>query len=57
MMRVLLTFGAVAFLMAALLDPLWAWGLGRPIPWQRDLLLALGGGLCFYARVKFRHLL
>ncbi|WP_305046948.1 hypothetical protein [Geoalkalibacter sp.] len=57
MMRVLLTWGAVGFLMAALLDPLWAWGLGRPIPWSRDLLLALGGILCFYARVRFRDLL
>ncbi|SDL71366.1 hypothetical protein SAMN05660860_01092 [Geoalkalibacter ferrihydriticus] len=57
MMRTLLQLGAVGFSMAALLDPLWVSGLGRPIAWQRDLLLAIGGILCFYALVRFRDLL
>ncbi len=56
-MAKLLKVGAVGFLMAALLDPLWTGGLGRPIAWQRDLLLAIGGLLCYFALVKFRDFL
>lgn len=54
MMRKLLILGAVGFSMAAILDPLWRSGLGEPVAWGRDLLLALGGGLCFYALIRFR---
>lgn len=56
-MRTLLTIGAAGFLCAAFLDMLWTGGLGRPIAWQRDILLALGGVLCFYVLVRFRDFL
>jgi len=54
MIKKLLTFGAVSFLCAALLDPLWASGLDRPIPWIRDLVMAGIGAVCFYLLVRFR---
>jgi len=54
MIKKLLTFGAVSFLCAAFLDPLWASGLDRPIPWGRDILMAAAGVVCFYLLVRFR---
>lgn len=54
MIKKLLTFGAVGFLCAAFLDPLWVWGLDRPIPWFRDILMAAVGVVCFYLLIKFR---
>ncbi|MGE4343182.1 MAG: hypothetical protein AB7F20_02700 [Geoalkalibacter sp.] len=57
MMRKLLPLGAVGFSTAAMLDPLWQAGLGEPIAWGRDLLLAVGGGLCFYALIRYRDFL
>lgn len=54
MIKKLLTFGVVGFLCAAFLDPLWASGLDRPIPWFRDVLMAVAGVVCFYLLVRFR---
>lgn len=54
MIKFLLTTGAVGFLCAAFLDPLWASGLNRPIPWIRDCVMAILGITCFYLLVKFR---
>lgn len=55
MIRFLLTTGTVGFLCAAILDPLWASGLNRPIPWIRDIIMAFIGASCFYLLVKFRN--
>ncbi|MHC1697009.1 MAG: hypothetical protein AB9919_02865 [Geobacteraceae bacterium] len=55
MMKFLLTTGAVGFLCAAFLDPLWASGLNRPIPWIRDGVMAFIGVACFYLLAKFRN--
>ncbi len=54
MLKYLLTIGAVGFLCTALLDPLWAYGLDRPISWFRDVLMGMIGSVCFYLLVKFR---
>jgi hypothetical protein len=54
MLKFLLTTGTVGLLCAAFLDPLWAYGLGRPVPWIRDSIMALSGAGCFYLLVKFR---
>jgi len=54
MIKFLLTTGAVGFLCAAFLDPVWASGLNRPIPWIRDSVMAIFGVACFYLLVKFR---
>jgi len=55
MIKKLLTFGAVTFLCTALLDPLWASGLGKPIPWFRDSVMAVFGIACFYLLIRFRR--
>lgn len=39
----------------ALLDPLLYSMLDKPVPWFRDILMALGGIACFYILVKFRN--
>lgn len=57
MIKNLLTFGAVFFLCTAFLDPLWASGLDRPIPWFRDILFGVMGAACYYLRIKFRKTL
>jgi len=44
----------VTFLCTAFLDPLWASGLDRPIPWFRDIVMAFIGAACFYLLVRFR---
>ncbi|MDD2335358.1 MAG: hypothetical protein PHD01_02140 [Geobacteraceae bacterium] len=54
MIKFLLTTGAVGFLCASFLDPLWASGLDRSIPWIRDSVMAGIGAGCFYLLVKFR---
>ena len=53
-MKTLLNLGAVGLLTAALLDPLVCSMLGKPVPWWRDILMALGGTACIYLLVKFR---
>jgi len=54
MIKKLLTFGAVTFLCTALLDPLWASGLDHPIPWFRNIVMAVVGIACFYLLVRYR---
>ena len=55
MIKFLLTTGAVGFLCAAFLDPVWASGLDRPIAWIRDVFMAGAGTVCFYLLIKFRN--
>lgn len=54
-MKKLFTWGAIGLLTTALLDPLIYSMLEQPIPWLRDVLMAMGGIGCFYVLVKFRH--
>jgi hypothetical protein len=53
-MKKLLGWGGVTLLTTALLDPLIYGGLGNPIPWGRDALMAVGGSLCFWLMIRFR---
>ena len=53
-MKKLLTYGGATLLTAALLDPLFYSGLGKPVPWLRDLLLAAGGVSCLYMVFRYR---
>lgn len=54
-MKKLLVWGGTGLLTTALLDPLVYSMLERPIPWVRDLLMAIGGIACLYALVAYRH--
>ncbi len=54
-MKKLLTWGGTTLLTTALLDPLIYAMLEKPIPWLRDVAMAIGGIVCLYALVKFRH--
>jgi hypothetical protein len=56
-MKSLLYGGAVCFLCAAFLDPLYASGMGRPIPWLRDLVMAVLGVACYYLLIRYRKIL
>lgn len=53
-MKGLLSYSGAALITAALLDPVLSSGLGKPIPWLRDLLMVAGGIACLYILVKFR---
>lgn len=53
-MKKLLSWGGVGLLTSALLDPVIYRMLDQPIPWGRDLLMALAGSGCLYLLVKFR---
>jgi hypothetical protein len=53
-MKKLLSWGGVGLLTTALLDPLLYSMLDQPIPWGRDLLMAVGGAGCLYLLVKLR---
>ena len=53
-MKKLLIWGAVGLLTTALLDPLLYSMLDKPIPWLRDLLMVVGGLVCFYLLIKFQ---
>jgi hypothetical protein len=54
-MKKLLSFAAAGLLTSALLEPLFYAGLDRPIPWGRDLLMAVAGSACFYILIKYRN--
>lgn len=54
-MKKLLTWGGVGLLTTALIDPVLYSMLEQPIPWGRDILMALGGSGCLYLLVKFRN--
>ncbi|HTP64155.1 MAG TPA: hypothetical protein VMJ66_02100 [Geobacteraceae bacterium] len=56
-MKKFLTWCAVGLLTTAMLDPLVYAMLDKPLPWVRDLVMAVGGVGCFYLLVKFRDYL
>lgn len=53
-MKLLLYTSTVGFLCAAFLDPLYASGMDRPIPWTRDFIMLVIGCTCYYLLVKYR---
>jgi hypothetical protein len=53
-MKKMLSWGGVGLLTTALLDPVLYSSLDMPIPWGRDLLMAVGGIGCLYLLVKLR---
>ncbi len=53
-MKKLLSWGGVGLLTTALLDPLLYSMLEQPIPWVRDVLMAVGGIGCLYLLIKLR---
>lgn len=53
-MKKLLTWGGVGLLTTALIDPVLYSMLEQPIPWGRDIAMAVGGGVCLYLLVKYR---
>ena len=56
-MKKLLSYVGAALITAAFLDPILSSGLGRPLPWLRDLVMATGGVACLYVMFKYRQLL
>lgn len=54
-MKKFLSTAAVTLLTGAFLDPLIQSGLDKPVPWIRDIGMALAGAACFYILVKYRH--
>ena len=54
-MKKLFSWGGVALLTTALLDPVVYSMLDKPIPWLRDLIMAVGGIACFYIMIMYRH--
>ena len=54
-MKKLLSYGGAALITAALLDPVFYSGLGKPIPWLRDIVMGAGGVACLYLLVKYRR--
>jgi hypothetical protein len=53
-MKTLLSWGGVGLLTTALLDPLVYAMMDLPIPWVRDVLMAVGGIGCLYLLVRLR---
>jgi hypothetical protein len=53
-MKKLLSNGGALLLIAAFLDPVICSGLGKPVPWMRDVPMAAAGIACLYNLVKFR---
>ncbi len=54
-MKKLLSWGGVALLTTAILDPLMYAMLDQPIPWLRDLLMLVAGAGCIYLLIRFRN--
>ena len=54
-MKKLLTWGAVALLTTALLEPLLYSMLELPIPWWRDCAMLAAGVGCVFLLVKYRR--
>lgn len=54
-MKKLLSWGGVALLTTAILDPAMYAMLDQPIPWLRDLLMLVAGAGCIYLLVRFRN--
>lgn len=54
-MKKLLSYGGAALVTTALLDPIIYSGLGRPIPWLRDILMGAAGAACLYVLMTYRN--
>ena len=54
-MKTLLTWSSASLITGALLDPMIQSGLGRPVPWGRDLLMAGAGLICIWLMIKYRR--
>jgi hypothetical protein len=54
-MKKLLSFLGVSLLTSAFLEPLFFSGLDRPIPWGRDIFMAVAGVACFYLLIKYAN--
>jgi len=54
-MKRFLSYGGAALITAAFLDPIISSGLGRPVPWLRDLVMTASGVACLYVMVKYRR--
>jgi hypothetical protein len=53
-MKKLISFTSAALLTASFLDAFYSWGVGRPVPWLRDTLMAAAGAVCYYLLVSNR---
>ncbi|HWI39868.1 MAG TPA: hypothetical protein VNX25_00100 [Verrucomicrobiae bacterium] len=53
-MKRLLAFGGPGLITSALLDLLFQWGVGRPLPLARDTAMAAAGAGCIYLLVRYR---
>jgi hypothetical protein len=54
-MKKLLSFGASLLLTAPFLDALYNSGMGRPVPWVRDVIMAVSGVACYYFLFRNRY--
>ena len=54
-MKKLLSTAAVTLLTSAFLDPMVQSGLDKPVPWPRDVGMAVAGAACLYILVKYRR--
>lgn len=54
-MKKFLSYGGASLITGALLDPIIQSGLGKPIPWLRDIFLGAAGAACLYLLVKYRN--
>jgi hypothetical protein len=54
-MKRLVSLGASLFLTASFLDALYNSGMGRQIPWVRDLVLAVSAVVCYYILFRNRN--
>jgi hypothetical protein len=53
-MKSALTLLTVSLLTATFLYPLFLSGIGKPVSWPLEILLAVGGVLGFWLLIKFR---
>ncbi len=54
-MKKLLSFGASLLPTASFLDAVFTSGMGRPIPWVRDTIMAASGVVCYYLLIMERR--
>jgi hypothetical protein len=54
-MKKLVSFGASLLLTASFLDAFFNSGMGRPIPWARDVIVAVLGVVCYYILFRKRY--
>ncbi len=54
-MKRLVSSGASLLLTASFLDALYNSGMGRPIPWTRDAVMAFSGVVCYYILFRNRY--